>query len=127
MEELAETLQAADKVLSGTTYGQHLDIPAAGLLHSSQRIRQSLKLNPQVYIPLTGDQAVELLDGTTDIAVTNCGFCVATGLPGGAAYREVARSNLSKVNPETGVIDKTPDGKWIKGSGFTPPDLAKVL
>ena len=44
-----------------------------------------------------------------------------------AAYVEVQTSNWSKTNPNTGVIDKTPDGKWIKGVNYRPPNLTAVL
>lgn len=76
---------------------------------------------------MTPERTVAMLDGTTDLAVVNCGFALATGLPGADAYEEVVSSNLSKRNPRTGMIDKTPDGKWIKGPDYQAPDLAKVL
>lgn len=86
-------------------------------------------MNPHVVagFTLTFEDALPLLDGTTDIAVVNCGFALATGLPGNEGYDEVAGSNFSKANPDTGVIDKEPSGKWIKGKNFYLPDLRKVL
>lgn len=80
-----------------------------------------------INVPLPPDIAGELFDGTTDVAVVNCGLALACGLPGAAGYAEVANSNLSKANPETGVIDKHPDGKWVKGVNYREPDLEKVL
>lgn len=77
--------------------------------------------------PLDEAHAVALLDDHEDITVVNCGFSLAAGLPGQAGYDEVGLSNLSKINPATGKIDKTPDGKWIKGPKFFKPDLARVL
>lgn len=68
-----------------------------------------------------------MADGTTDLMVTNAGFALALGLPGAALYEEVASSNLTKKNPQTGVIDKTPDGKWIKGAKYREPNIDKVL
>jgi hypothetical protein len=68
-----------------------------------------------------------IFDGTTDVAVVNCGFALACGLPGSDGYREVALSNISKRNPDTGMIDKTADGKWIKGAEYRAPDLLGVL
>lgn len=71
--------------------------------------------------------AKALLDGTNDVSVVNAGFCLATGLPGPQGFAAVNRSNLSKKNPDTGVIDKTLDGKWIKGVDYVEPDLDAVL
>ena len=39
------------------------------------------------------------------------------------AWREVARSNLAKIDPTTGVCIKREDGKILKPEGWTPPDL----
>lgn len=77
--------------------------------------------------PLSRDLAAPIFDGTTDLAVVNSGFALSAGLPGAAGYAEVADSNLSKRNPATGVIDKTPDGKWIKGAMYRAPALDSVL
>jgi len=99
---------------------------AAQLNKTSVSIRTSLQSTTYDF-DLTQEQAKPLLDGTTDVAVVNCGFALATGLPGSAAYHEVVTSNLSKRNPATGKIDKTPDGKWIKGVNYQPPNLDIVL
>lgn len=71
--------------------------------------------------------AIELLDGCTDIHVVTAGLSLACGLPGGPAYYDTVSSNLSKANPATGKIDKTPDGKWIKGVNYKKPDLSRIL
>lgn len=93
------------------------------------RLRKMLK-DPfwqLVQIEPTRPQAKKLLDGTNDVSVVNCGFAQACGLPGRAGYGEVQSSNLSKANPATGRIDKTDDGKWIKGTSFVMPDMDRVL
>lgn len=90
-------------------------------------IRSYVAEQPEFYFPLPENLAVALLDDTTDVTVVNCGFAVAAGLPGADAFIEVTRSNLSKVNPETGVIDKDSSGKWIKGVNYFAPDLAQVI
>ena len=71
--------------------------------------------------------AVDILDGVTDVAVVTAGFSLAAGLPGSEAYLDVATSNISKANPATGLIERDPSGKWIKGRDYTPPNLAYVL
>ncbi len=137
LEESGETMKGLAKALmnqiKATGKSQLVDLSLTfdsvgdELLDFATKIRTDLANMEIESSALTEADAVELLDGTTDIAVVNCGFALACGLPGGDAYAEVGLSNLSKVNPETGVIDKTPDGKWIKGASFFRPDLAKIL
>lgn len=138
MEESAETFQALSNVLLRVdARGEHDDriqalftlLGAAAESNKvrSESIRDVLKMTPAFSIALNDDDANELFDGTTDVAVVNCGFALACGFPGSAGYLEVASSNLSKCNPLTGVIDKDPSGKWIKGSEYRAPNLAGVL
>lgn len=89
-------------------------------------IRKSLE-ELDINFPMAPEDAIELLDGATDLAVVNCGFALASGLPGQEGYAEVVGSNLSKIDPHARIILKTPDGKWIKGPNYYKPDLAKVL
>jgi hypothetical protein len=76
---------------------------------------------------LTLAQAKMVADDTTDIQVVNSGFALAAGLPGESCFKEVFESNMSKANPKTGLIDKTPDGKWIRGVNYFKPNLPLVL
>ena len=80
-----------------------------------------------VFHVLTLEEAAKLLDDASDIIVVGAGFSVATGLPGREGYYEVCESNLSKANPETGLIDRDASGKWIKGYRYREPDLGKVI
>ena len=43
------------------------------------------------------------------------------------AWREVRRSNLAKINPDTGKVNKREDGKVLKPEGWTPPNLKPYL
>lgn len=89
------------------------------------RADMGMPTNPRVFIPLAS--AKDIADGAVDVAVTNAGFMLSTGIPPHECYAEVVSSNLSKANPDTGVIDKEPDGKWIKGIKYKEPDLAAIL
>ena len=132
LEEVSELLLGIEKVLEET-----YDIPdalydivrsARSLNHDhSLELRDELKLAKPFEVQLTKDEAIEIADATTDIAVVNCGFAISSGIDGNACYQEVASSNLSKANPETGVIDKDGSGKWIKGSNYFEPCLERVL
>lgn len=100
---------------------------AVGLSNSARQGRDELAVMERIYWPLSLYEAHDLLDDSVDIAVTCAGLGLATGLPVRDAYATVAESNLSKRNPDTGVIDKHPDGKWIKGRNYRAPDLRKHL
>lgn len=69
----------------------------------------------------------EIIDGAADVAVVTAGFSLAAGVPGREAFVEANRGNTSKANPATGKIDKTPDGKWIKGVKYVAPNMMAVL
>jgi len=101
----------------------------AKLLESrSKLIRAQLSYLPDDWWFLPSRRgAYELLDGITDVAVVVAGFSLSAGFPGREAYDEVGSSNLSKANPITGRIEKDASGKWIKGSAYRAPDMAKVL
>lgn len=94
---------------------------------NSKRIRKMTEAHGTFVVEMNRAATKKVLDGTTDIAVVNSGFSVGSGLPGGEAYSEVYSSNRSKANPDTGMIDKTSDGKWIKGSNYKEPDYDYLL
>jgi len=70
---------------------------------------------------------VELADALADVCVIALGTAHAYGIPLDAVWQEVHRSNMGKRNPDTGEIEKRPDGKVIKPDGWTPPDIKGVL
>ena len=44
-----------------------------------------------------------------------------------ALWDEVLRSNMSKVDPETGRVRRRADGKILKPEGWKSPDLESIL
>lgn len=137
MEEAAETYEAlydavrwsnAIETVGPLRYiAECLQRAAAFNSDAALLLRGHLEDCEEFRVGLSRDRAIEIFDGTTDVAVVNCGFAQASGFPGAAGYAEVGISNLSKQNPDTGVIDKTADGKWIKGRNYRKPDLGAVL
>jgi hypothetical protein len=95
--------------------------------HWSKAIRNLLKEHDIGDHRMLPGDAKALFDDTCDLSVTNAGFCNSAGFPGAKGYAETQNSNLSKANPETGLIDKEPDGKWIKGPNYVEPDLLGIL
>lgn len=105
----------------------YLDMVGQRWQDNAVTIRKLLAEAKMRDIPLAGDAAVDIADGIADATVTIAGAALASGMPGDRVYAEVQHSNASKANPDTGKIDKTPDGKWIKGRDYTPADIAAVL
>jgi predicted HAD superfamily Cof-like phosphohydrolase len=70
---------------------------------------------------------VEGFDATLDLIVVLIGYGLSKGWPMDEGWAEVMRSNFAKINPQTGLVNKRPDGKVLKPAGWTPPDLAGIL
>lgn len=73
------------------------------------------------------ENQVEQADAVMDLIVVLTGYALSQGWPVSALWREVVRSNMAKVDPETGMVRRREDGKVMKPIGWTPPDLASVL
>lgn len=153
LEELAETAAAIQAPLRRshdmyTSFAEKgrgelfADYPAAQVLdaghwladaqqwlaRSSVALRKGAEAMPDGFcVTMLPHEAKDMADGCTDVQVVSSGLAIAAGVPGGPCYEEVALSNLSKANPATGIIDKDPTGKWIKGDGYIAPSLAAVL
>jgi hypothetical protein len=70
---------------------------------------------------------VEQLDACMDMIWVILGYCYMKGWDVKGAWNEVARSNLAKINPETGKVTKREDGKVLKPEGWTPPNLTTFV
>ena len=70
---------------------------------------------------------VEIFDAILDIIVVCIGAGHSLGLPMQAGWDEVVRSNMSKVDPVTGLVRRREDGKILKPEGWTPPALDNLI
>lgn len=70
--------------------------------------------------------AVEVADGLADIEYLLNSAALTLGIPLPACFKEVHRSNMSKLDENGKPIIRS-DGKILKGPNYSPPDLAKVL
>lgn len=66
---------------------------------------------------------VEQLDALMDLLVVTLGAVHSLGVDGAGAWQEVIRSNMSKIDPESGRVLKREDGKVLKPTSFSPPNL----
>lgn len=76
---------------------------------------------------IEAETEVEELDGLLDIFWTLLGLALAKGWLVRSAWDEVARSNHSKIDPETGKCIKREDGKVLKPATYSPPSLERFL
>jgi predicted HAD superfamily Cof-like phosphohydrolase len=68
-------------------------------------------------------QSTDELDACMDMIWVILGYCYMRGFDVEGAWNEVARSNLAKINSETGKVIKNENGKVMKPEGWTPPNL----
>ena len=70
---------------------------------------------------------VEQLDALIDILVVTIGAIHSMGADGEGAWQEVMRTNMAKIDPETGLVRRREDGKILKPEGWQPPNLAPYV
>jgi len=66
----------------------------------------------------------EVVDGCADISVVTIGTLIAFGVDDEPVLEEVDAANLRKFAPGG---HRRADGKWIKPSDWTPPDITGVI
>jgi predicted HAD superfamily Cof-like phosphohydrolase len=55
------------------------------------------------------------------------GYCHMKKFDIKGAWEEVARSNLSKIDSNTGMVLRRDDGKILKPANWTPPNLTRFV
>lgn len=83
--------------------------------------------NDEFKSALAANDRVEQLDALIDILVVTIGAIHSAGFDAEGAWKEVMRSNFAKIDSETGKVRKREDGKVLKPSDWTPPDLKPFL
>ena len=90
----------------------------------------------KLYLNLIEEEVQELRDSTTpegdldaliDIMVVTIGAIYSMGADPKGAWEEVIRTNMAKININTGRVDKDNTGKVLKPEGWTPPVLKPYL
>lgn len=73
------------------------------------------------------DLVAQVTDALVDLQYVCNGVGHSLGIHMDKAWDEVHRSNMTKVCPETGRVEKREDGKVQKPAHYEPPDLIKVV
>ena len=90
----------------------------------------------KLYLDLIEEEVQELKDSTTpvddldalvDILVVTIGAIHSMGADAEGAWREVMATNFAKIDKVTGRVRKREDGKVLKPTGWTAPDLMKYV
>jgi len=76
---------------------------------------------------ILNDNDIETLDGIADSIWVLVGYALSKGWDIKSAFEEVARSNMSKVDLESGKLIKREDGKVLKPETYSPPDLTPFV
>ena len=87
-----------------------------------------MKLIQEEYTELMEAEAVsddvEIADACFDLMWVIVGYMQSRGWDCNAIWDEGAQSNLTKVDPETGLVRRREDGKILKPEGWKPPNFA---
>lgn len=90
--------------------------------------RRILREEYKEYLDAEDDNdIVGIADGMCDMIYILYGTGVSYGLPMDELFAEVHRSNMSKLNPETGRPDFNEYGKVKKPTTYSKPDLKGII
>jgi predicted HAD superfamily Cof-like phosphohydrolase len=70
---------------------------------------------------------VEQIDACFDMMWVIVGYMKSRGWDCEKIWDEGAQSNLSKIDPVTGLVKRREDGKILKPEGWKPPDFTKFV
>jgi predicted HAD superfamily Cof-like phosphohydrolase len=70
---------------------------------------------------------VGMIDAICDLLYVTYGAAIALGIDIDPFFAEVHRSNMSKLDPETGMATYRNDGKVIKPATYSPADIKGLM
>lgn len=76
---------------------------------------------------LVNNNIEQIADGIADLIYVLVGTALEYGIPLDKVWDEVQRSNMMKVDINTGKVRKREDGKVLKPDGWKAPDIHKAL
>ena len=81
----------------------------------------------ELQVAIDNNDQVEVLDALLDFVVVTVGAIHSAGMNGEGGWKEVMRTNFAKIDSETGKVRKREDGKVLKPTGWTPPNLEPFI
>jgi predicted HAD superfamily Cof-like phosphohydrolase len=81
----------------------------------------------ELFDAVAENDEVEEFDACLDLIYVVIGHMIQRGWDAQGGWNEVQRSNMAKVDPDTGHVHRREDGKILKPAGWTPPDLTPFL
>jgi predicted HAD superfamily Cof-like phosphohydrolase len=81
----------------------------------------------ELHQAVLANDEVEQLDALIDILVVTIGAIHSIGADAEGAWKEVMKTNFAKIDKETGKVRKREDGKVLKPTGWTPPNLSSYI
>jgi predicted HAD superfamily Cof-like phosphohydrolase len=81
----------------------------------------------ELHQAVLANDKVEQLDALIDILVVTIGAIHSIGADAEGAWKEVMKTNFAKIDKETGKVRKREDGKVLKPTGWTPPNLSSYI
>ncbi len=99
--------------------------------HESDQSRLYKKLIDEEYAEFieawNANDDTEKCDACFDMIWVIVGYMKSRGWDCEEIWDEGAKSNLSKIDPMTGLVRRREDGKILKPEGWKPPDFAKFV
>lgn len=127
LEELIEGLEAIFKNHTfSNSYGQNVTSVEHDTIVKMKDIMNSFKKGHYDNLIANVDR-LELLDSDIDSTYVAIGAAFASGADVEGAWEEIQRSNMSKRNVSTGLMDKDTNGKVIKPSTYSKPNLTPFI
>ena len=108
-----------------TTFGQEVKTSPEFPSEDIQKLRVEL-IDEEFKELQESDNLVDIADALTDLLVVIYGAGHAYGIDLDACFKEVHRSNMSKLGKDGKPIYRE-DGKVLKGPNYSEPDLDAVL
>ena len=109
-----------------TAVGQKVPNKPIGATDQSKLYKKLIDEEYQEFLEAfyTGDTAEEI-DACFDMMWVIIGYMKSRGWDCENIWDEGAKSNLTKIDPTTGLVRRREDGKILKPEGWTPPDFTK--
>lgn len=109
--------------------GQEIpSVPVADVTAQSELYKNLIKEEvAEFWEAVEARDDVEEIDACFDMMWVIVGYMKSRGWDCENIWDEGAKSNLSKIDPATGVVLRRADGKILKPQGWKPPDFTKFV